>query len=198
MAIGMGASSLVAFRGSDHFPKNKKLTIILITIAVISSIIGAMILPHFETGAFKVILAIMTIVSLPLLFIDRQKIVLNKAYRRAGIAGFVALLFAGSIIASSAFSILITIGLSQLFQLTTLQSTAMRRVIGLVQSGIIFTILALQGHFLLFHALSAIIGGSIGSYFGTKIAIKKGENFAKYALAIGAGIGAVALLWNAS
>ena len=129
-----------------------------------------------------------------MLFIDRRKITLNKRHRDIGIALLVLLLLASSIITSSAFSILIAIGLSQLFNLSILQSTALRRLIGLVQSVVIFSILAFQGNFLFFHAIAAIVGGSAGSYLGTRFAIKKGENFAKYALAVGATIGAVALL----
>lgn len=194
MAIGMGASSLAAFRKTDHFPQNKRLSIALTVITVIASIIGALTLTHIETGSFKTILAVITILSIPMLFIDRRKIKLNKRHRDIGIAVLILLLLVSSIITSSAFSILIAIGLSQLFNLSILQSTALRRLIGLVQSGVIFAILAFQGNFLLFHAIAAIVGGSLGSYLGTRFAIKKGENFAKYALAVGALIGAVALL----
>jgi uncharacterized protein len=194
MAIGMGASSLAAFRNTNHFPRNKKLSIGLTIITVVASVIGAVTLTHIETSSFKTILAVITIVSIPMLFIDRSRIELNKRYRNAGIAILILLLLVSSIITSSAFSILIAIGLSQLFNLTILQSTALRRLIGLVQSGVIFAILAFQGNFLLFHAIAAIIGGSIGSYLGTRFAIKKGEAFAKYALAVGALIGAASLL----
>lgn len=194
MAIGMGASSLAAFRKTDHFPRNKKLCIVLTLITVVASIIGAITLTHIETGSFKTILAIITILSIPMLFIDRRRIVLSNRYRYVGISLLVLLLLVSSIIASSAFSILIAIGLSQLFNLSLLQSTALRRLIGLVQSVVIFSILAFQGNFLLLHALVAIIGGSAGSYLGTRFALKKGEDFAKYALAVGATIGAVALL----
>lgn len=194
MAIGMGASSLAAFRKTDHFPRNKKLSIALTVITVISSIIGALTLTHIEISSFKTILAVITILSIPMLFIDRSRITLNKRYRNIGIAMLIILLLVSSIITSSAFSVLIAIGLSQLFNLSILQSTALRRLIGLVQSGVIFVILARQGNFLLFHAIAAIIGGGLGSYLGTKFAVKKGESFAKYALAAGALIGAIALL----
>lgn len=194
MAIGMGVSSLAVFRKTDHFPRNKKLSIALTVITVIASIIGALTLTHIETSSFKTILALITILSIPMLFIDRSKIKLSKRYRNIGFAILILLLLVSSIITSSAFSILIAIGLSQLFNLSILQSTALRRLVGLVQSGVIFAILAFQGNFLLLHALAAIIGGSVGSYLGTRFAIKKSEKFAKYALAVGALIGAVALL----
>lgn len=194
MAVGMGASSLAAFRKTDHFPRNKKLSMALTVITVIASIVGALTLTHIETSSFKAILAIITILSIPMLFLDRSKVKPSKRYRNIGIAMLLLLLFLSSIITSSAFSILIAVGLSQLFSLSLLQSTALRRLIGLVQSSVIFVILALQGNFLLFHAIAAIMGGSLGSYLGTKFAIKKGENFAKYALAAGALIGGIALL----
>jgi uncharacterized membrane protein YfcA len=194
MAIGMGASSLAAFRKTDHFPRDKKLSVVLTFITVIASVIGAVTLTHIEISPFKTILAIITLLSIPMLFFDRRNIKLTKRHRNVGIALLVLLLLVSSIIASSAFSILIAIGLSQLFNLSILQSTALRRLIGLVQSVVIFVILALQGNLLLIHAVVAIVGGSAGSYLGTRFAIKKGENFAKYALAAGAAIGAVTLL----
>lgn len=195
MGIGLGASSLVALRKADHYPNDKRLTVVLIVVTVIASIIGALVLSHIDIRSFKSTLAIITILSIPLLFVDRRKITLSKSHRAAGIIILVILLIASSIIASSAFSVLIAVGLSQLFDLTILESTALRRLISLIQSGIIFVILALQGHLLIFHAITAFIGGSIGSYLGTKFAIKKGEGFARYALAVGALAGAVALVW---
>lgn len=194
MVIGMGGSSLAAFRKTDHFPRDKKLSIALTAITAIASIVGALALTLIKVSSFKTILAIITILSIPMLFIDRSRIKLSKRYRNVGFAVLVILLFVSSIIASSAFSILIAVGLSQLFSLSILQSTALRRLIGLVQSGVIFAILAFQGNFLLLHATAAIIGGSLGSYVGTRFAINKGENFAKYALAVGALVGAIALL----
>jgi len=195
MALGMSASSLVAFRGTEHFPRNKKLTAVLVAITVITSTAGALILPHIEVGSFKVILAAVTIISLPLLFINKKKIHYHRRHQIIGLMFLTLLLLAGSIIFSSAFSILIAIVLSTLLNLTVLQSTALRRLIGLVQVSILFGVLALQGNFIWTHALVAISGGALGSYIGTRIAIKKGEKFAKYALAVGALISAVALLF---
>ena len=194
MGIGLGASSLFAFRNANHYPQNKKLTVALIIVTVIASIIGALVLSHIDIHSFKTTLGIITILSIPLLFIDRRKIKMNKSHQRMGIIALVILLLASSIIASSAFSILIAVGLSQLFDLTILESTALRRLISLIQSGIVFMMLVFRGNLLLPHAVAAILGGIIGSYLGTKYAIKKGEGFAKYALAVGALIGAIALL----
>ncbi len=194
-ATGMGISSLWAFRQADHYPKDKKLTIWLTIITIITSTLGALVLTRIDTDSFKNILAIITLLSIPLLFIDRRKIKLSKGHQRIGIVLLILLFFANSVITSSAFSVLIAVGLSQLFNLTIIETTALRRLIGLAQSTIIFSILAWQGNFIVFHSIAGILGASLGCYIGTRFAIKKGEEFAKYALAVGALVGAVVLIW---
>lgn len=194
MALGMGGSSLAAFRGTDHMPKNKKLITTLLVMTLITSAIGPFFLQHISTDVFKPILAVLTILSLPLLFINRKAIHIGRKHKIIGMILLGALLLASSFVTSSAFSIFIAIVLSQIFRLSVLQSTALRRLIGLVQSAIIFGVLVSLGNFLWPHALAGIIGGSLGSYIGTKFAIRKGEKFAKYALTFGAVVSSLALL----
>lgn len=193
MALGMGGSSLAAFRGTGHMPQNKKFTAILLIMTFIASAIGPFFLRQISVGVFKPILAVLTLLSLPLLFINRKDIRISKRHKVIGMVLLGILLLASSFIASSAFSIFIAIVLSQIFRLNTLQSTALRRLIGLIQSAVIFVVLVSFGNFLWPHALAGIIGGSLGSYIGTKFAIKKGEAFAKYALALGAVVSSLAL-----
>jgi uncharacterized membrane protein YfcA len=81
MAIGMGASSLAAFRHTEHTSRDKKLTTILTAITIVAAISGALILPHIEVGSFKIALAILTILSVPLLFTKRKNIHLHKHSR---------------------------------------------------------------------------------------------------------------------
>ena len=194
MAIGMSASSLAAFRKGDYMPKRGRLTIILSLFTALAALIGALILTRIDPQSFKVILAIITLLSIPMLCVDRRAIRLGARLRGVGVALFLLVLMVSSVITSSAFSLIISIGLSQLFQLTLLESTALRRVIGLVQSSVIWVVLALQGNVLLLHSVVGCAGGMLGSYIGTRCAISGGEVFAKYALAAGAFVGAVMLL----
>lgn len=193
-ALGMAGSSLAAFRGSDHMPKDRKLVIILLVITLVSSAVGPFFLQHTSVDTFKPLLAVVTLLSLPLLFIRRGAIQLSRRHKMIGIVLLAIILLASSYITSSAFSLMIAIVLSQLFSFTILQSTALRRLIGIVQSVVIFGILCSLGNFVWTHALAGMSGGVIGSYIGTKFAIKQGENFAKYALAIGAVVSCAALV----
>lgn len=186
MALGMGGGSLAAFRGTEHVSKNKKLIKLLIALTLVVSMVGPFFLQYIQVEVFKPILAILTVISLPLLFIKRKGIKLGGHNQKIGILLMGLLLLASSFITSSAFFIFMAIVLSQLLGFSILQGTVVRRLIGAAQSAVIFIILVILGNFVWQHALAGILGGMIGSYFGTKFAIKKGETFAKYALAAGA------------
>lgn len=194
MAIGMGASSLSVLRTTDNYPKSKSLTIVLSITAVAASIFGAFILPKIDVALFASMLALITIAASPLLFVKRPPTRRFARHRNIGIGLLIALLIVSSIIMSSAFSILFALVLINFFGLSTLQTTALRRLVMLNQSVVLFIILATQGFFVWQHALTAIIGGSVGSYLGTKFAVSKGETFAKWALAVSGAVSAFILL----
>ena len=194
MATGMSVSSVAAFRKIDYFPKNRKLLYILSVTTLIGSILGAIIVPKIDIQAFKYMLAIITIAALPLLFIKPNIKHRMSSHGDIGLLLAIVLLIIGSIITSSAFSILFALTLMAFFNMSVLQMTALRRLVGVVQSVVLFIAFTAQGFHVWQHAIAEFIGGSIGSYIGTKYAIKKGETFAKYALAIMSLVGAVALL----
>lgn len=194
MSIGMTISSVAAFRKSSHFySSNKTLMYVLSAVAICTAVIGAMVLPYIDTSTFKVILAVMTVVSIPLLF---TKHLHTHRLANKPIIGFTIaclLLLAGSIINGSAISILFTLTIMSFFNMSVIRATALRKFVGIGQSVVLFAILAAQGFFIWQHAFLAIAGGSAGSYIGTRYAIKKGDVFAKYALATVATISSVAL-----
>jgi uncharacterized membrane protein YfcA len=195
MALGMSGSSLAAFRGTEHVSKNKKITMGLLTLTLVTSMVGPFFLQHIHADVFKPILAVLTIISLPLLFIKRKDITLGGHNRKIGLLLIGLLLLASSFITSSALSIFIAIVLSRLLGFSILQGTVLRRSMGIIQSAAIFIVLVFLGNFVWQHAVAGVLGGMIGSYFGTKLAIKRGETFAKYALAAGALVSSLFLLF---
>ena len=194
MATGMSISSVAAFGKTKHFPKDKKLLVILSAVAFFASICGAIILPKIDIQSFKYTLAVITISALPLLFIKPNVESHIIRHKRLGLGLTIGLLIIGSIITSSAFSILFALTLMAFFNMSVLEMTALRRLVGVVQSIVLFIAFAVQGYFIWQHAVAGFIGGSIGSYIGTRYAVKKGESFAKYSLAVMSLMGATALL----
>ena len=194
MSIGMASSSVAAFRSAGHYPTtNTRVMYTLSGVAVCMAIIGAIVLPHIDVSAFKMILAVITVASIPLLFI--KPVHTQKLANKPAIGFTLAclLLFVGSIINGSAISILFTLTIMSFFNLPIMKTTALRRYVGIWQSVTLFIVLSLQGFFIWQHALMALAGATTGSYFGTKFAVKKGEKFAKYALATIAIISSVSL-----
>ena len=195
MATGTSVSSTVVLHKTDHFPKSKRLLYILSITAFIGSILGAVIVPNIDMQSFRYLLAIITVSALPLLFVKPAVNRRLSRYRALGLVLAILLLIIGSIITSSALSILFALVLISFFDMSVLQITALRRLVGVTQSIVMFVAFTAQGYFIWQHAIAGLVGGSLGSYIGTKYAVKKGELFAKYALAIMSLIGAVALLF---
>jgi uncharacterized membrane protein YfcA len=195
MATGTSVSSTVVLHKTDHFPKSKRLLYILSITAFIGSILGAVIVPKIDMQSFRYLLAIITVSALPLLFVKPAVNRRLSRYRALGLVLAILLLIIGSIITSSALSILFALVLMSFFDMSVLQITALRRLVGVTQSIVMFVAFTAQGYFIWQHAIAGLVGGSLGSYIGTKYAVKKGELFAKYALAIMSLIGAVALLF---
>jgi uncharacterized protein len=70
------------------------------------------------------------------------------------------------------------------FGLTTLQANAMRRVITMVLNTFVVIALVATTHFIVYKlAFPGLVGGFLGGYIGSKIALQKGERFAQLALA---------------
>lgn len=194
MALGLGGGSLAAFKGTEHTPKNKRLIVGILFVTALASLVGPFFLNQISVEAFKPVLIILTLLSLPLLFIPRERIKLGKHSHIFGWTMLLAILLASSFITSSVLSILLAVLLLQVFSLTILQSTVIRRMIGMIQSLVIFIVLFLLGNFLWQHAIAGLLGGVLGSYLGTKFAIKRGEKFAKIALAVMAIVSTILLL----
>lgn len=194
VGVGLNTTSVATFRKTEHFVTNKRLVGILLAITFGATIIGSFVLPSIDRDSFKIFVAIVTFAALPLLFIDRKWLRLHRHKEHHGIAIVAVPLIATCIVPNSAFFLLVSIALSTVFAMTIMQAGVVKRCIGIVHSVVMFVLLTLQGHLLLLHGIAALAGSIIGSYIGTKFAIKKGEKFAKWALASTAAISAMALL----
>lgn len=195
VGVGLNTTSVAAFRNTEHFVTNKRLLGILLAITFLATIAGSFVLPLIDRDSFKIFIAIVTFAALPLLFIDRKWLRLHRHREHHGIAIVAVPLIAACIVPNSAFFLLVSIALSTVFAMTILQASVIKRFVGGLHSAVMFLLLTVQGHLLLAYGIAALAGSIIGSYIGTKFAIKKGEKFAKWALAVTAALSALALLW---
>ena len=190
MAIG----SLLALKHGGI--KTERIVVVTLSIiALLGAVLASFVLPRIDADVFKTMIAGLTLLSLPLFFSRHQRFqigVRSKRSRRLGYLVLSLLIIIGSILFTSIFSLLIALTLLFFFGTSTLESTSIRRVVGLVQM-VVLAIL-LHEHIIWTYTLITVTGGALGSYLGTRLAIKRGDIFAKNALAALAIVSALALL----
>jgi uncharacterized membrane protein YfcA len=192
-SLGLGGSSLIAMRGRQLIGKRFLWPLILLTI--IATILAMFVLPKVKSGLFEMVIGVLLIVLAPTLFIKKQSFQPGERSSKSivfGYATYAILLFASSL--GSGLATLLFLPLMFLMGLSALQANALRRVLMLVQAVVAFCIILPQGYIVWSYAIASLLGCYIGGFIGTKIALKKGEMFVKYGLALVMVISGLALL----
>lgn len=100
---------------------------------------------------------------------------------------------------SSGVGVLNNLVLMTFFGMNVLDAGAIQRVSALFLNGFIVSTLALTTNFIIWqYGLVGIVASCMGGYIGSKIAIKRGEKFAKFVLALFMIIAGVLLLIDAA
>lgn len=188
------ASLLAAHRGGIRLDRSPLVALVLM--ATVSSLLGSHVLPHIKPELFETLIAIATILSLPLFFNRHGRFQVGERTERSRFIGYVViglLTVTGSVLFTSTFSLLTALALPFFFGTSTLESASIRRVMALVQMIVLATIL--HEHIVWNYTLATVTGGMLGSYIGTHIAVNKGEEFARSALLVLAVVSALALLF---
>lgn len=181
-ALGLGSSSLVAMRGKQLI--DKRFLWPLITLTIFFTVLAMFVLPKIQSGIFSTAIGVTLILLTPTLFINKASVQPGERSQRRIMSGYILyaiLLFASSL--GSGLATLLFLPLMFLMGLSTLQANALRRILTLVQAVITLCVVLPQGYIVWKYALASLIGCYIGGFIGTKIAIKKGEQFIKLGLA---------------
>lgn len=181
-SLGLGSSSLIAMRGRQLINKRFLTPLAILTIAF--TLLAMLILPKIQSGAFELAIGILLILLAPTLLIKKAHLQTGERSQESillGYASYAIILFASSL--GGGLATLLFLPLIFLMGLSTLQANALRRILMLIQAVIAFLITLPQGYIVWSYALAALIGCYLGGHIGTKVALKKGETFAKYSLA---------------
>lgn len=181
-SIGLGGSSLVAMRGQQLISKRFLWPLVLLTVIMT---IGAMfLLPHVRSDSFAWVIGILLIILAPTLFIKKASLQPGPRTRKSILSGYAlyGLILFGSALGGG-LATLLFLPLMFLMGLTALEANATRRAVGLIQAAITFCIVLPQGFILWEYALASLAGCYLGGHLGTKIALKKGNEFVKVGLA---------------
>jgi len=181
-SLGLGSSSLIAMRGKQLI--NKKFLPLLVILTIAFTLLAMLVLPKIQSSTFETVIGILLIVLSPTLFIKKASLQPGERSRKSILLGYVVyaiILFASSL--GGGLATLLFLPLMFLMGLSVMQSNALRRVLMLIQAVIAFLVLLPKGYIIWSYALAALIGCYIGGHIGTKIALKRGDNFIKYSLA---------------
>lgn len=195
-SLGNCFGAFTAFQGTGFV--NKKLVFPFTIITAVCALASAYLVPQIDPDLFKKIIAILLLVLIPTLFIQKDSLqpgVRSKVWTTVGFIAYSFFSFMQTLFGTGLGSILILV-LMFLFGLTTIEANATRRVSQSVQAIILFVLLGFQGFVVWSHGVTALLGSGLGTHFGTKIALKKGAEFIKAMLAITMFFSGIALLWD--
>lgn len=183
-ALGMDSGALAAFR--RRAIKHRKLTLVLILIAIPVGAISAFAVRHLANSNLQLVMGSLNLAMIPILFVKHHELKSRKqhiALQSVGFTAVIALMLMQGVFASGVGS-LINIVLIAVFGLTALEASFIKRRASLVTD--IVAILGLLGIGLINirYGLIGMAGGLFGGYIGSKFALHEGEKFARYALMI--------------
>jgi uncharacterized membrane protein YfcA len=183
-AFGIGFGSIAAFRKRSF--ANPKLLIFLVALSAIISLFVPHIFKEISGRTFQLLLGVIIVALVPLVLSEKSEAGQQTVSLPKKVIGTVLMsivLFTQGLF-SGGLGSLNNVLLISFFGLSALQANATRRVITLALNTFIIITLAATTHFIVYRlALAGLAGSFIGGYIGSKIAIDKGERFAKYALA---------------
>jgi uncharacterized membrane protein YfcA len=193
--LGLGSSSLLAMRGQKLL--DTKFLWPLAALTLVSTVLAMFVLPQVHGDSFQTVIGFLLIVLAPTLFIRKARFQPGERSRRSiwlGYAAYAAILFASSL--GSGVATLLFLPMMFLMGLGALQAGAIRRVLMVMNALIAFCFVLPQGFIVWGYALASLAGCYIGGYIGTKIALRKGDQFVKYALAAVMVASGLALLFS--
>lgn len=193
-ALGSGFGGLSVFLKSGYIRKD--ILRMMIPIGIIIGLATPFVFKLIEGEIFQKIIGILVLLLVPTLFIKKTMISFPSK-RRRGLGVFLySLIIALQALFSAGAGVLATFVLTLLFGTTKLEANATKRALMSFIVPITFTGLLIAGYVSLPHGIVLLVAGFIGTHIGSKIALKKGEDFVTHATAIAAAISGVWLLFG--
>jgi uncharacterized membrane protein YfcA len=193
--IGFSFGGIAAFK--KRALNRPLLLIYMIILAMFIGLVVPVVLKALNGQTFQIAIGLLMIILVPVTLSDKNGIKTVTTSISKKIAGGVLLGFTFLVqgVFSSGTGLLNNLVLMSFFGLKALDASAIQRVSALALNSFIIVALATTTNFIVWqYAIAGVAAGLIGGYIGSKIAIKRGEKFAKYALAIFLLISGVLLL----
>jgi uncharacterized membrane protein YfcA len=183
--IGFSLGGIAAFRKRSF--KNPYLLIYLIILGLFISLLVPVLFNALSGNAFQIAIGLMMIALVPATLSDKHGLRTARTTKLRKSVGGILLGFTFLLqgVFSSGVGLLNNLVLMSFFGLKVLDANAIQRIAALALNAFIVISLATTTNFIVWqYAFAGIIAALCGGYIGSRIAIKRGEKFAKYILAI--------------
>lgn len=194
-ALGASFGGLAAFRKSGHIRKD--ILRVMIPVAIVVGLVTPFVFAVIDSQLFQVILGVILILLVPTLFIKKKKLALpSKKHRVAGYTAYSGILTLQALFGSGVGSLALFV-LTLLFGTSKIEANGTKRAVSAVLTPITFVALLLGGYVSLLYGIIGFASVFIGTNIGSKIALKKGDNFVAVAMAITVTLAGIALIVSA-
>jgi uncharacterized membrane protein YfcA len=193
--IGFSFGGMAAFKKKSF--KNPLLLTYLIILAVFISLLVPTLFNALSGDFFQIAIGLLMIMLVPVTLSDKHGLKTVKTSSSRKIAGgfLLSITFLLQGVFSSGVGLLNNLVLMSFFGLKALDANAIQRVVALALNAFIVVSLILATNFIVWqYAIAGIFAAAAGGYIGSNIALKRGERFAKYVLAVFMFIAGIALI----
>lgn len=194
---GLGAAfgGLMAFAKTGHIRKD--ILRVMIPLAIVIGLVTPFVFAAIESDVFQVLLGVILILLVPTLFIKKRSLsVSTKKHRLAGYSAYSGVLTIQAIFGSGVGSLALFV-LTLLLGTSKIEANATKRAVTAVLTPITFVALLIGGYVDVPYGIVGLISIFIGTHFGSKLALKKGEGFVTMAMATTITIASIVLIAKA-
>lgn len=184
LSFGLIGGSFLAFK--ERMLENKRLSIFIIILATAMGLVASFLLRKVDSKSLQLLMGILTLAMVP--FMLRKA----RGLQSGGVGGLsqtagsvllaIVLLLQG--ILSGGVGAMVSGIFIIFFGVTALEANMLKRKSSLVLNLVVVISLLSSGFINYTYGLFGLVGGLLGGYVGSHIAIKKGDAFAKYALLV--------------
>ena len=190
-ALGSAFGGLSVFRRSGYIRKD--IVKVMLPIAVIIGVSAPLVFIKLDGEIMQRIIAVILLLMVPTLFIRKKVTTHSRRKKGLGYVLYSVILTIQALFGSGVGSLSLFV-MTLLFGTNKIEANATKRAITAIMTPLTFIGLLIAGFVHLIYGLALVSGGFIGTHIGSKIAIKKGDMFVTYAMAIVVSISALLLL----
>lgn len=179
-SFGLGVGSLAAFRG--RILKEKRSALIgIVALSLLIGVLSAALLQEVDNHILQIVMGVLMLFMVPVVWKEKAALKKRKTSNLRHIFGYVSLfsvlLMQG--IMGGGVGMLLTVVFIIFFGATAIEANMLQKIAGLFLNVVIVLLLLHTGLILFDYGVVGLLGALIGGYLGSRMAIKKGNAFAK-------------------